>query len=118
QRRSPAGDDRGEVAGEGDRARVALLAILRQPGEDAAVPRRRDRGVVGGRPAGPLAHVLVRDPDRGEAGARPPARAHPAPHGGGGCGSSRTCWYAIETGVSPVNGGRPVSISNITQAAE
>ena len=36
----------------------------------------------------------------------------------GGCGSSRTCWYAIETGVSPVKGGRLVSISNITHAAE
>ena len=28
-----------------------------------------------------------------------------------GSGISRTCWYATETGLSPMNGGRPVSIS-------
>ena len=29
----------------------------------------------------------------------------------GGRGSSRTCWYATETGLSPTNGGCPVSSS-------
>ena len=29
----------------------------------------------------------------------------------GGDGVSRTCWYATDTGLSPTNGGRPVSSS-------
>ncbi len=32
-------------------------------------------------------------------------------------GSSRTCWYATDTGESPWNGGWPVSSSNSTQPA-
>ena len=36
----------------------------------------------------------------------------------GGCGDSRTCWYATATGDSPVNGGAPATISYRTQPAE
>ena len=33
-------------------------------------------------------------------------------------GASPTCWYAIDTGVSPTNGGRPLSSSKSMQPAE
>jgi hypothetical protein len=35
----------------------------------------------------------------------------PATRCDGGIGSSRTCLYATATGLSPVNGGAPVTIS-------
>ncbi len=36
----------------------------------------------------------------------------------GGTGCSRTCFEATVTGESPRNGGRPVTISYITQPSE
>src|SRR5690606_15358769 len=63
-------DRGGDVAGERDGARVAVLAVLRQAREDHAVQRRRDRRVVRRGRQRLLAHVLVGDGDRGIAGER------------------------------------------------